>query len=419
MRLRVGLGEMRWWQHAAVFLVACVVVVSRRPDAVFHAQFWAEDGHVWFADAYNLGWWRALFCAQDGYFQTLPRLAAALALLVPLALAPLVLNLVAIAMQALPVNLLLSSRSAPWGRLRQRALMAAMYLALPNSREMNCGITQSQWLLAFCVFLLVSGEPPASAAGRIFDACLVVLCGVSGPFCFFLLPIAAFVAWRKHRPWRWLVAGILGFSCLVQAWGLLVVDAGGRARAPLGATAALFTRILAGHVYLGTLLGSNAIGANPGLILFLTCVAIAGTSLVVVCFVRSSGPMRLLIVLAATIFAASLISPAAYPPPGISRWQLLVGAAAIRYWFFPTLAFAWTLLWCAGQRSASLKVTGGYLLLIMCFGIATDWRHAAFREMNFAGDAARIESAPVGAAFTLPLNPRGWTIRLVKHPAQK
>ena len=41
-------------------------------------------------------------------------LAAALALLVPLASAPLVTNLIALAFQALPVNLLLSHRSSEW-----------------------------------------------------------------------------------------------------------------------------------------------------------------------------------------------------------------------------------------------------------------------------------------------------------------
>lgn len=96
------------WQQVVIFLLACAVVISRRPDVILHAQFYAEDAHVWFADAYNLGWWRALFNAQDGYFQTVPRLGAALALLAPMARAPLVMNAIAIAVQVLPVNLLFS-----------------------------------------------------------------------------------------------------------------------------------------------------------------------------------------------------------------------------------------------------------------------------------------------------------------------
>ena len=134
-------------------------------DAIFHAQFYAEDGHVWFADAYNLGWWHALFRAQDGYFQTLPRLAAALALLAPLSLAPLVLNIAAVAVQALPVNILVSNRSSAWGSLGFRACLAAAYLALPNSREMTISVTSSQWILALCVFLVLTASPPAGSLG--------------------------------------------------------------------------------------------------------------------------------------------------------------------------------------------------------------------------------------------------------------
>src|SRR5580704_15197224 len=88
-----ALTEGRGWRsaaiHIALFLVACALIVSRRPDAIFHAQFFAEDGHVWFADAYNYGWLHALFRSQDGYYQVLPRLIASLALLVPMTAAPL------------------------------------------------------------------------------------------------------------------------------------------------------------------------------------------------------------------------------------------------------------------------------------------------------------------------------------------
>jgi hypothetical protein len=105
--------DLRLWQHCAVFLLACALIVSRRPDAVFHAQFWAEDGRYFFADAYNVGWWAAIFRAYGGYFHALPRLGAAFALLVPFSLAPLVLNLIAISAQALPVNLMLFAVGQP------------------------------------------------------------------------------------------------------------------------------------------------------------------------------------------------------------------------------------------------------------------------------------------------------------------
>jgi hypothetical protein len=45
---------------------------------------------------------------------TVPRLGAALAQLVPFSRAPLVMSILQIALLALPVNLILSSRSAGW-----------------------------------------------------------------------------------------------------------------------------------------------------------------------------------------------------------------------------------------------------------------------------------------------------------------
>ena len=405
------------WQHGPVLLLACVVLVTRRPDAIFHAQFFAEDGHVWFADAYNLGWWPTLFRAQDGYFQTLPRLGAALALLVPLPLAPLVLNFIAIAVQALPANLLLSSRSSAWGGLRYRALMAGLYLALPNVREVNAIITSSQWVLALCVFLLLVASPPKDLAGRIFDVFVLLLCGLTGPFCVFLLPIAIFLAWRRRDGWGWTNAGILAALCLVQAWGLLVVDRSGRAHAALGANPALFARILGGHVFLATLLGANGLASHssPPLSMLLFCAAIGGTAIVAICFTQSGMEMKLFLLLTSALLAASFISPAAYPPPGVTRWELLAGAGGIRYWYFPTLAFAWSLLRCFQTRVVALKAVSVALMALMCFGILRDWMLPAFMDLHFSDNVRQLEAAPPGTAVVFPENPQGWDIRLVKR----
>lgn len=215
---------LRCWQHGAIFLLACAVIVWRRPDLVFHAQFYAEDGHTWYADAYNLGWWPALFRTWTGYFLLLPRLGAALALLAPLCRVPLLLNLMAIASQALPVNLLLASRSSPWGSLRFRLLLAGMYLALPNCDEVTRSITAAHWQIAMCAFLLLVGLIPRSMAGRVFDICITLLCGLSGPFCIILLPISIFLAWKRRESWRRIPVGIFAASCVVQSWALLFLS---------------------------------------------------------------------------------------------------------------------------------------------------------------------------------------------------
>ena len=411
---------MRLWQHGAVFLLAIFVLVSRRPDALYRAQFFAEDGHVWFADAYNLGWWNALVRAQDGYFQTFPRLAAALALLTPLALAPLVLNLAAAAIQALPVNLLLSARSSRWGSLGFRAFLAASYLALPNCSEILINVTNSQWLLALCSFLLLVSQPPTGALQHGLDIAILALCGITGPFCFFLLPIAAFMAWKRRERWRWITTGVFLTSACVQAWALLLINRAGRSHSTLGANPVLFARILAGQVYLGTILGGNSLAGNfhPRVFGVLLCAAIVGTFLLAVVFAQSGLEMRLFLILTGVLFLASLISPVAYPLPGQSRWDVLAEVPGIRYWFFPTLACAWSLLWAVRSRIEILRAVSVILLCAMCLGVVRDWRQPALRDLHFVETARRFDAVHSGTVMVFPENPPGWDMRLVKHTSR-
>jgi hypothetical protein len=408
-------SELRLWQHGAVFLLAYAVSISRRPDAILRAQFFAEDGHVWFADAYNRGWYPALFQAHTGYFQTLPRLGAAIALLAPFSLAPLVLNLIAFAVQALPANLLLSSRLEPWGNLRFRAALAGIYLALPNCAELSYGITESQWLLALCAFLLLSASPPGGIAGKAIDLAILMLCGLTGPFCIFLTPIALFMAWWQRDRWHWLTAGCLAALCLVQAWALLVVDPTGRPHLTLGVSPALLARILAGQIYLGVLLGDNglATSTSPRLLFVFVFAAIAGTTIVAVCLSRSAMPMKLFVLFSTAILAALLVSPVT--PANVSAWESLASASGAHYWFFPSLAFAWSLLWCLYSRVKTLKVISYVLLIFMCFGIVRAWVRPPFIDLHFARDAQRFETASPGTAVVFPENPQGWDIRLVKR----
>ena len=133
-----------WRDRRLIILCALLVVaaiISRRPDAIFHAQFWAEDGAVWFATDYNFGILHALSLPQNGDFQTFPRLAAALAMLFPLRRAPLVMNLLAVFVQALPPIFLLTRRFAYVGSQRVRLLMGILLIAVPTSYEVHANVT--------------------------------------------------------------------------------------------------------------------------------------------------------------------------------------------------------------------------------------------------------------------------------------
>src|SRR5436190_20207916 len=135
MSVGVAFTLISYWSMrrvVLVFLFFAAIVVSRRPDVLFNAQFWAEDGKMWYADAYNLGVILPFLHPAAGYFDTLPRLAALAGLLLPLGIVPLRFNCIAIVFQVLPAQFLLTSRCKEWGSINVRALFAFLYLALPN-----------------------------------------------------------------------------------------------------------------------------------------------------------------------------------------------------------------------------------------------------------------------------------------------
>jgi hypothetical protein len=89
-------------------VVAVLLIVSRRPDAILHPQFWAEDGYQYWSQAYEFGGLHVLFRPEAGYLQLFPRLAAALFVHFPLQWVPAFFSLSGILVQALPAPLLVS-----------------------------------------------------------------------------------------------------------------------------------------------------------------------------------------------------------------------------------------------------------------------------------------------------------------------
>jgi hypothetical protein len=203
----------------------------------------------------------------------------------------------------------------------------------------------------------------------------------------------------------------------VQGWELMGAGISNRSHYILGATPALFTRILAGQVYLGALVGSNGVAAHQGLTLFilLACVAAGGTAQIAACFVVSGLEMRLFLLFSAMLLVVSLISPVTWPPQGVTAWQQMAAVGGIRYWFFPTLAFAWSVLSCAGSTKPALRIVSTCLLIFMLVGIVRDLRHAPLANLHFSEYAHHFEATPAGSTFVIPLNPQGWEMDLVKH----
>ncbi len=403
-----------WRSQLSVFLFAALVIVCRRPDVLLNPQFWAEEGTMLFSQAYNLGWLHALAIPQAGYLHIFPRLIASVALLVPLRFAPLVLNFTGLIIQVLPVMLLLSSRCAAWGSLPVRFAYSALYLALPNSWEVNVNLTCSQFHLTLATLLIILGRPPETHWWQVFDVALVSATGMTGPFAILLLPISVVFWWLRRSPWILVLASILALCAAVQALTLLTYHGVGARvyQGPLGATPQRLLRILSGQIFTGVFFGQNSLGLNGNPVV-LSLITVVGVSFLLYVFIKTHFELKLFISFCFLLLAASLAKP--YIEGDVPQWVLLLRAQGCRYWLFPMLAVVWSLVWSVRQAPARWVRTVAFVALcLMSIGTVRDWSYPPYPDKHFRQYADRFTAAPPGTAVTIPINPDGWFVRLVR-----
>ncbi len=401
-------GSSQWW----VFVLVLLALFTRRPGLFLHAQFYAEDGRLWFAQAYNSGWLHSLALPYAGYLQTLPRLVAGVTLLFPFRWAPLVMAIAGLLLQALPVTLLLSARCRSWGPLFLRCVFAVIYVVLPNSLEVHVVVTNAQWHLALAMALIAFAEPPVSWGGRLLDVLLFAVGSVSGPFCIMLLPLMLVYGWMRRQSWSIVLAGVAAPGALLQL-GLIVTHA--RSTTILGATPLLFLRLMGGHVFTAAMLGSSGLASWHGFLPLAAALLadVFGIALLVYAMRWMSLTMRFFVVFCALIFMASLHTPLF--PGSMPLWQQLAVDGGGRYWFLPMLAFLWSAAWCALYApSRAFRNAAVCVFFLMPIGVARNWFHRGFEDEHFPVYAARLQAARPGEKLVIPIVPSGISMELIK-----
>lgn len=396
------------------FVLAVLLVASRRPDVILHATFWAEDGWQWYPDAYAQGW-RSLLHPWTGYLQTLSRMVAILCQPFPLSWAPTLFAAAAIAVQAATATFMLSARLdriCP-GRA-VRAVFALLYLLLPNSFEVYANLTNAQWHLALWAFLVCVGRSPAGPAGRLLDALVLILSGLSGPCCILLLPVALLVAARRRDRAAIERALLVSLCCLVQLW-CLFGNGASRAAPLLGAGPRRLALILSLQVILPLLLGRHGTTFyqqspywQDGLI---PCLVAAGAAVLTLRALLSGPPLvRLACLFAGGVMAAALLRPAIGSPA--PAWHLMsMPDVGDRYYLLPMLAWAVVLFALAADHAALFRWIARALLLLLAVTLPGDWHLPTSFPIggrtDFVPLAHAFARAPAGTEMRFPVHPLG------------
>lgn len=403
----------RWLWIA--FGVALLAIVSRDRSLFTHAQFYAEDGKVWYAQAYNQGWLRPLLTPDGGYLNTLQRLIADLALLVPFRWAPLAMASGGLVVQALPVPILLSEQCRNWGPLPLRIAFAAVYVGIPDAREIHVVCTNAQWHLAVVMLLLAFAPQPRRWIVRVIDLVLVMVGAVSGPFGLLLIPFVCAFWWVRRQRWTAAVFAVIAAGSLLQL-AMLIEHHVQRNPMYLGATVGRLIRLLAGNAFLGAMMGTHIFGAKLPFVCSLIALLV-GLALIAYCFRSASIEVRLFLIYCFAVFGASMRSPYfIYSPRPL--WEQLLVTPAQRYSFFPSLALLFAILWCALYGHRLFRAAGVLLALITCAGVVRDWKIPPIPYSEFPHEAAIFEAAPPGTTVTLAVYPvyPDWQMVLIKRP---
>jgi len=417
-----------------LLLASAVAIAARAPDVFTRPQFWAEDGKVFYATAYNRPGPATMLLAYGGYLQTFPRIAGFVSQAVDVASAPLAVAVLALLVQMVAPVFLLSDRFA-WavpGRV-QRLVLAAVLLAAPNVMEVHVNVTNSHVHLAFLAFLVLLAEPRASRGWRTFDVAVLLLSGLSGPFCLLLWPVAVLCWWRRRDRWSAVrLACVLGAALLQVA--VILMPAGTvpgtgsssgmtsrRPRSVHGATLENLLEIFGGQIVVGGLSGvwtyarlhAGAFTAHPWLP---AVIGLGGIAFVArAAWVTSSFALRLLLLFGAIHLAAGLTSPIIIGPAPL--WELLqIPGAGQRYYYTMTLAFLATVLWTlvADPRVAMRVVAGVAVAVLVLVGIPGDLRIAPRADLDFPAQAKRFVGSPPGTIVRLRIAPEPFRMVLIR-----
>jgi hypothetical protein len=217
-RLQPRAGAPAGSRHWRLFAVGVFVLLVwiRMPEITRHGRFWAEEGSVYFENAWRLPWWQALLRPHVGYLNLAPNLATLLArYIVSLPHAPNVTTAIALAIQTLPALLLATARDT-WLRNPVVLFAAMLILAMPPvCDEVWLNTALSQFHLALAAGLCLALDVPVGA-GAALRAVLLLFAPLSSPASIALAPLFVLRAILDRQPGRALQAACMVTGTILQ-----------------------------------------------------------------------------------------------------------------------------------------------------------------------------------------------------------
>lgn len=265
-----SLAAHRGWKQLLLTAAVFAILVARVPLLWSACEFVAEDGWVFFADAWNHSFPGSLLLPYAGYFHLVPRLIAELCSGLPIASQPHAYAAIALALDAAILALFylpVFRRFVPSDAIR--ALIVLVLALAPNAQNLGL-VLGLHWYLAFALTLILISPAPTTLAGQVWLALATILCTWSSPSTIVLIAFALPAWWRDRTPANRIKLGVMLASLFLVAVFAVMMRVGQADRTGVfqadDLPPALARLVLRGWLGVG-LLGPRIAGALPPLAL--------------------------------------------------------------------------------------------------------------------------------------------------------
>jgi hypothetical protein len=408
-RLRAALVGPPLW---VTLIVCALILAARRPAQIMNPQFWAEDGTIFYAQAYTLGA-RALFRSFAGYLHTVDRIVNGISQWADPAWAP----AISVAAAFLLTLYVAARTQSPRFPLPPHVGYALAVVLVPDTFEVLLFLVNVERIVAAGFLLVLISRDARKWWQHAHDVAATLLFGLTGPYSVFFAPLFVWRAVRRRTRASLLVA-VLAIGCALIQGTLIALHQTGKLEdggvAVMGYGDFEPRRLLAvpGMRVAGSLLAGARVPADYPLPVE-TALGV-GVLLAVTFLAFRKGPARIeriwmaiafLLVLASALYRCRLVLP-----------DLCHAVYGARYFYFPQLIVLWLLLALAVERRRWLSRAAAVLLVWILAVNIPRLREPTLPDMRWVDYAARIRA---GQAVEIPTNPGGVEPWIVRLPARK
>ena len=207
-------GKSFWWTWLCLFLVVTALLFASLPGAICHANFFAEDGSVFFKAQYNQGFPSALMTHFAGYLHFAPRIVAAFCELFPVEYTPTAYAIVSLFTAAAVFAFFFAPGfrgviASDW----LRALVVIAFAMMPNAEALMKLAYINWYLVIFLALTTLFTLPKRPLALWLFFV-PVALTTWTSPVAVVCVPVMLLRAWhapRLERIW-WLALALVAIG---------------------------------------------------------------------------------------------------------------------------------------------------------------------------------------------------------------